>query len=180
MDLFLDLDGVLVDFVLGAFTKHKKFIPMNDVIWDFNEQMGLKPVEFWAPLDYDFWVNLPWTKEGKDIVQICLKVFGDGNITLLTSPPKTKGAIQGKIDWIERELPQFKRRFLIGPGKEAIAGPGKVLLDDCQVNTDAFYDNGGVSVLVPRPWNSLKHLTVNGVFDPAYLYKQLTKVYNDV
>ena len=49
----------------------------------------------------------------------------------------------------------MQRQFLIGPSKHLCAKPGVLLIDDSDKNVAAFQEQGGSSLLVPRPWNSL-------------------------
>jgi hypothetical protein len=62
----------------------------------------------------------------------------------------------GKVAWLEKHLPSYSRRFLFGPKKEFCAGPDRLLVDDHDLNTEAFAASGGRTFLVPRQWNSLK------------------------
>jgi hypothetical protein len=58
------------------------------------------------------------------------------------------------MSWIEKHLPAYRRRFLIGPRKEFCAHGGSVLIDDSDKNVASFRDAGGLAILYPRPWNS--------------------------
>jgi hypothetical protein len=153
---FLDLDGVLVDFVGGALAAHGRTLPIADVRWDFCTQIGFRGVDdpaFWAPLGYDFWANLGWHADGRAIVGTVDRLF-EGQVALLTSPCDTLGCAEGKREWVRRHLPEFSQRLLIGTSKHLVAGPGKVLVDDHDANVAAFRCGGGRAVLVPRPWNT--------------------------
>jgi hypothetical protein len=177
--VFLDLDGVLVDFVGGAFAHHGKSLPMREVRWDFPKQLGFEDAwaeSFWAGLGYDFWANLDWTAEGQALLAQLEGLFGD-RIALLTSPAKTSGCAEGKLAWIGRHLPKYARRYFIGPPKELIAGPGKILVDDHEENTRKFAAAGGRAILVPRPWNCRRHETDNeGRFNVARLAGEIDAV----
>lgn len=156
---FLDLDGVLVDFVGGALAMHGKHIPPAEVRWDFPSQVGFDGVNaaaFWAPLGRDFWAGLGWTADGRGILAAVEDAFGPERVCLLTSPCLTPGCAEGKLDWVRRELPGYARRVLVGPCKHLLAGPGKLLVDDHDANCEAFAKAGGASVLVPRPWNEYR------------------------
>jgi 5'(3')-deoxyribonucleotidase len=154
---FLDMDGVLVDFAGAAQKLHGKILPPAEVKYDFWEQMGLTPDEFWAPIDADFWANLEWTAEGQELLEALERKFTPQNIIIMTSTSNKRGATDGKLDWIEKHIPQYSRRYLMGPTKSAAAARGKILVDDFQFNTTDFMLSGGHSVLVPRPWNGRRH-----------------------
>jgi 5'(3')-deoxyribonucleotidase len=176
--LYLDLDGVLVDFVAGALVAHKQDIPRLSMRWNFFEQYTppMTEAEFWKDLGFDFWSTLPWTPEGKNFLAGLEGVFGD-RIILLTSPADTSGAVEGKVEWVRRELPQYKKRLFVGPAKQLLAGPKKILVDDNNTNVERFRAEGGVAVLVPRPWNNSVNYCIPGTdggFDVDALISEVT------
>lgn len=179
---FLDLDGVLVDFVGGAFAAHGRSIPMPDVRWDFPSQIGFErgasDPAFWELMGRDFWANLDWTPEGQATLEAVEKVFGHDNIAVMTSPCDTDGAVEGKVAWIKKHLPKYRRCFFVGPAKDLAAGSSKVLIDDYQANASSFVARGGLSVLPPRPWNSRKNETLDGYrFNVAALADEIKTAY---
>lgn len=159
MKAFLDMDGVLCDFVSAACSFHGRENPYLDYNiaahgeWSLEKLLNIEPERFWRPLGYHFWRNLHWTPDGKKILDIVESIFGRENICLLSSPCDTTGCVQGKLDWIAEQMPDYRRRFLIGPPKEFAAGPNRVLIDDSDLNFQKFTDAGGKAFLVPRPWN---------------------------
>lgn len=164
---YLDLDGVLADFTAGAIALHNLPVTHAEVdSWDFHHRLGYtgeREREFWAPMGYDFWANLPKTREHDDVLATIKEVFQD-RIVIATSPAPTPGCVEGKVAWIKKHLPEFSRRFIVGASKHLMAGPGKVLVDDYEVNAQRFEDHGGRSVLFPRLYNSRSHLAVGGHF----------------
>lgn len=157
--VFLDLDGVLVDFVKGACALHGVENPYaykeNHGNYSLESLIKMQPEKFWRAMGHAFWANLEWMPDGKKILQMVLDHVNGEQITLLTSPIKTPGCLSGKMEWIEREMPSWNRRFLIGPGKHAIAAPGKLLIDDYDSNIDKWINHGGPAIQVPRPMNRL-------------------------
>jgi hypothetical protein len=156
MKIFLDLDGVLVDFVGGSLAYHGKTIPPREVRWDFPQQVGFAGTwvgEFWDPLGRLFWSSLPWTAEGQDLLSGLEGIVGQSRIVLATSPCKTEGGVEGKIDWIRTHLPAYARRFNVCPCKAEFAAPDKLLLDDHGDNVHSWVTGGDPDVRVPRPWN---------------------------
>ena len=160
--ILLDMDGCLVDFLGGAKAFHKKEYkghPFNpdtqteQTSWNIEPVWKMPAPKIWDPLGYEFWFNLkplPWFEE---IVSLLEARVGEKHICLLTSPIKTHGAIDGKMDWIRKYLPQYRRRFLVGPAKEFCASPRHALVDDHNVNIENFKDAGGHTFLFPAPWN---------------------------
>jgi 5'(3')-deoxyribonucleotidase len=152
---YLDMDGVLTDFTKAALALHGRSIPYDEIVWDFNEQLGIPAKQFWAPMGFEFWANLDWTAEGKDILRYVERYFGD-RVVIMTSPIPNLGCAEGKLEWLRRELPSYARKFALCPVKHLTAGPGKVLIDDSDDNLYKFRVHGGKGILVPRPWNAGK------------------------
>lgn len=173
---FLDLDGVLVDFVSGALALHGKTLDPAEVRWDFMAQIGFAGVDaprFWEPLGRAFWAGLGWTHEGRALLSEIERLFGE-NVAILTSPCETDGCIDGKRDWIKRHLPAYRRRLIVGSPKELLAAPGKILVDDHDGNEQAFAAKDGATILVPRPWNWRRDETdALGRFDVARVVHEL-------
>ena len=160
MTCLVDLDGVLVDFVRGSFVFHQKSIPIKDVRWDFPKQIGFEGTwtkDFWDPLGYDFWVNLEWTSEGKQLLTGLEELFGD-DIAIISSPCQTRGCRDGKGDWVEKHIPHYRKKVFLGSEKYRFAAPNKILFDDHEDNVKHFSNPdpkyNGKAILIPRPWNS--------------------------
>lgn len=150
----LDLDGVLVDFVRGAFQWHKKSLPYEDVRWDFDKALFPDDArDFWNPLGYDFWASLDWTPNGKMLLARLFALVGEGNVTILSSPCETIGSNEGKIAWIKRCIPQLARSYFLSPCKTRVAATDLVLIDDADHNVKSWRQKGP-AVLVPQPWNA--------------------------
>jgi hypothetical protein len=137
---FVDMDGVLVDFVTGACRTHGStlYLEPHLVSWGF-------PTQIWA--------GLGWTPEGKDLLAGVEALVGAESIALMTSPCDTPGSVEGKVEWVRRNLPAYRRRLFVGPAKHLAAGPAKILVDDHDANVDKFRAHGGAAVQPPRPWN---------------------------
>lgn len=153
--MFFDIDGLLAKFVHGVLSIHNRTdFPIRDIRWGMEEQLGIPPVEFWAPLGYDFWANLQPYQDGMKLLQEAEWIVGPQQIGLLTSPCQTAGCIDGKRKWVREHLDDYSGRLFVGSAKHLFAGPGKVLVDDNTENCLKFTAAGGQSVLVPRPWNT--------------------------
>ncbi len=155
---YLDLDGVVCDFVGGALRLHGKELAPNEVEWDFCTQIGFNGVNdpaFWDGMGQSFWAGLEWTPEGPDLVKAIEAIFGE-NVALMTSPCLTPGGVEGKVEWVAKHMPAYRRRLFVGPAKHLAAGPHKILVDDHDANCWKFREYGGAAVMVPRPWNPRK------------------------
>ena len=149
----IDLDGVLVDFHNAAIRLHKLPIDPETVGWDLF-QGHMTAAEFWNPLGYDFWVGLDWIHDGTTILRSAEYHFSPENIFILSSPCWTNGCAQGKIDWVQRHLPHYRKHLILGNRKEICAGPDRLLIDDSDAQCEMFRKAGGSTVLVPRSWNA--------------------------
>jgi hypothetical protein len=154
--IFLDMDGVIVDFDAGVRERYHApwWYPTE---WKIPyRQFGTDFKTFWNDLDFPgFWEKLPWTEDGKQIVSLVEPY----KPTILTCSALSCAAA-GKLEWLRREYPDTlkDKRVLISAGhvtKAAVAGPGKVLIDDKNENIDEWEATGGMGILYPRPWNRL-------------------------
>lgn len=152
---YLDMDGVVVDFMTGALESCGKSLPFKDVRWDFMFQIGFTKDtlhEFWQRCDRRFWTGLPWMDDGRCILDAVLDLFGE-DVCFVSSPCDTEGCADGKLDWVSREVPILRRKTFLGSAKYLLAAANKVLIDDHDDNVDRFVAHGGHAVLIPRPWN---------------------------
>ena len=151
------MDGVLVDFSKRCLELHNRTIdwthPDNFGEFDMAKILGISQNEFWKPINTtEFWESLDWMHDGKEILQMCESYTSD--ICLLTSPSAKPEACQGKATWIHKNMPKYKRKFLIGACKEFCAHRNSILIDDRNTNVDNFrLYNNGQALLLPRPWN---------------------------
>ncbi|MEK6878867.1 MAG: hypothetical protein AABY22_04630, partial [Nanoarchaeota archaeon] len=154
MKVLLDLDGTVVDFVAGMCKAHNRPDPYDDEenfgIFDMSTIWGMSNTEFWKNANSEFWSNLSWLNDGKQILSLVESYAGAENVCILTAPSLNEDSATGKFRWINRELPNYSRRCLVGAAKDFIASPGLLLIDDYPKNTEAFAKNGGKAILVPR------------------------------
>lgn len=165
MTVFFDIDGVLADFVRGALAFHGVAIPIENVRWDFDKQIGITPQQFWDPLGRDFWATLPTLADGFALLRTVENMVGEARIGLLTAAAGTPGCIDGKRDWVKKYLPQYLPRMYTGTRKDLLASRTKLLIDDRDENCRDFQTGGGRAVLIPRPWNENRDQCRGGDFD---------------
>ncbi len=161
--VFLDMDGVIADF-MGALCKvHGREIPYGNPAnlgrWDTEQIWGISEKDFWAPVasnSLEFWETIDKTPEADEIVKLAVLEFGLENVCILTAPSKDAGSVPGKRNWISKYYPCFSKRMLFATAsaKHFCAGSGKYLIDDKDSNVDEFDAAGGIGILVPRPWNA--------------------------
>ena len=166
MRIFIDMDGVLVNFIDAAFKAHGAATPDLRGLKAHSIQkfLDLNLPEFWAPFNTDFWANLepyPWVDELLDALS---NAIGFSNLCLLSNPGNEFGA-KGKTIWIREQLPDFyyAGQFLLGPSKHFCASPTALLIDDHKTNVNKFTAALGGAVLFPQPWNTTLYLDVSKV-----------------
>jgi 5'(3')-deoxyribonucleotidase len=155
MKIYLDIDGVLADFVSGAF----KAFGREDMTWppnasDISEVLGVSMKDFYKRLEdlgEDFWFNLekyPWS----DRLVAELQKIGD--VYLVTSPTLDPHCASGKMMWIRKHYPAlYADKVILMRSKEMLKAKGNVLIDDSVANCTAFIKVGGWAMMFKQPWN---------------------------
>lgn len=158
MICFIDMDGVLVDFVSGVCEAHGRPDPYKSVdsigIFDMEELWGITPDEFWKPtLKAGFWESLKKTPEADDLVSTCFRKFGANNCAILTSPSSDPSCVPGKCAWMREHFPILAKTMIFTSAKQFLAHKGSILIDDRDENVDKFEAAGGKAIRFPRIWN---------------------------
>lgn len=159
--IFIDLDGTIVNFVDAALKFHGVIgdtfnWPFEYGKFDINELIGISKDEFLGPLGFDFWSNLDWTIDGKQIFFHFIKKYGRESICILSNDGNNQECREGKIEWIRRNLPSSfyeEKKYLWGSRKDFCAHENSILVDDKDMNVLNFVYARGRGVTVPRPWN---------------------------
>jgi 5'(3')-deoxyribonucleotidase len=154
--IFLDMDGVLCDFISAAFAVHgSKYDPKSYPSGEFDCEkiLGCSKAEFWQKIDFcgeSFWENL----EPYDYtIRLVNELQQLGNVVIATSPSRSPYSYSGKRRWLQKMgLSHLDSMF--GSKKWLMAGSGRILIDDAIHNTEAWEQHGGASILVPQPWNN--------------------------
>ena len=159
---YLDMDGVIADFVGACLWNHDRddLTPEDITEWDFHKTiLGCKTEDdlwaFWAFKGYNFWADIikpePWAN---DLVRTLEERFGDRIVIVTSVAPDSPRCYEGKCDWIEDHFPQFKGKVVACSKKWLLAHPNAILIDDKEKTVDKFQQNGGKVILFPRTWNS--------------------------
>lgn len=168
--IYLDMDGVLVDFVGGVFRLYELDPNLRREVkgWDgipsvLSVYSGreISDAVMWqeiAKAGAAFWEELAWLPWGREVYMTCA---AKAPTVLMTTPSPDPSSAAGKVTWIHRNMPPGQRFALAGktpkgePGscKHHMAHPGALLIDDGQHNVDQFTAHHGDALLIPAPWN---------------------------
>lgn len=160
---YLDVDGVLADFVGGVCKLYQTTFDELRMNWKpgsyaIEKALGVSLDEMWGKIHYKgagFWESLEVMPYAYRMVEQACEAWGPENVVFVTSPSTDPFSSVGKIRWIHKHFPQFERRFCITPVKWLFAHPEATLIDDYDHNINEFCQRGGLTKLVPRYWNSL-------------------------
>lgn len=163
--VYLDIDGVMVDFLGGL---HKALGVPYDVRnypYEKGKWNMLTDIKGFDDIpatfeqcndccDIHFWHRLEWMFDGRDILRVILDKYHINQIYLLTTPMPNVCSSTGKTLWIRDNLPVYSKRTIITQAsKSLLARPDTLLIDDKDENIDEFIEAGGRGLLVPRSWN---------------------------
>lgn len=175
--IFLDLDGLVCDFVSGALAANKiedseSILSKMKGSYNIHAILGLPANDFWRAITQveDFWCNLVPTDDAHEIMNEVESVAPTQNIFFLSSPSLDPKCHSGKIMWVNRHFPKYTRQTILTSHKHLLAGNSRVLIDDSDSNVESFKKAGGRAILYPRPWNS--RYTFSGREEALSLFKK--------
>lgn len=135
--IYLDMDGVIVDFRKGC--EELNAIEGYKVDWETIHANG---AEFWATLD--------WTKEGERFYYWLEKFCDEQGIDLcILSAVNYDDGVYGKLEWLKNHcrIPQ-KNIYIVknGKAKAKYANETSLLIDDFGKNIEQFVLAGGKGI----------------------------------
>ena len=177
--VYIDMDGVLCNYVKGVckvfgfdyddfieemkpgeydLSKHPAFIDMK-----FENDM----IDIAIQDDILFWSELEPYPEAKELVD-----FIDDNFEkwrICTTPKNYPECYAGKVQWLHDQFTIDFDQIIMIQDKSQLAGKNRILIDDCDKNTNQFFIKGGDIYSWGRKWNNFdsKYNTV------YYLYTWL-------
>lgn len=157
--IYLDIDGVLADFVMPALLLHGRSDLLVPGAWPkgcyrLEEVLQKTESAFWHPIEQQgakFWWNLPAYPWCRPLFNIARQHAHE--VVLCSKPSLSPHSSYGKHIWINRTFGRNFIDYALTPRKHHFAGPGRVLVDDCEDNIAAWEHAGGIGVLFPQPWN---------------------------
>ena len=147
--LYLDMDGVLVDFEGGYQKKYGKTIK------EVAEEEGNKAAyDKWLASGIQFWANLDWLHGGQELLKTATGLFERVGILSSagsTDPDKFNMAKTGKLLWLKKNAPSLnqsdihivERKYK----KKLYASKSSILVDDVPGTIKEFNQAGGYGVL---------------------------------
>jgi len=160
MKIFLDMDGVLCDWIGAAckvMGKDKEASLRDQPCGEYGIEigMGVDPQEMWKAVDdlgEQFWVDIkpyPWAWQ----LYRCCQALGETYV--LSSPSIRSASSSGKIKWL-REFTHEERftSYVFTKHKHLLAAKDAVLVDDKDNKVSEFITAGGFGVVFPQKWNS--------------------------
>ena len=156
----LDMDGVIVDLVTAAMRTHGRGDLLLPGAWPkgcytLEDILGISTEEFWAPIDAQgqaWWQGLepyPWIDSLLQHARLLAR-----DVVIVTKPHQTAACIAGKLEWVRRWCPGLLKTMVTCSQKWRLAGPRRLLIDDCEDNVREWRNAGGVALLFPQPWNT--------------------------
>lgn len=163
--VFLDMDGVLANFIKGACEVHgqsygrtlaayyRRLEVTGRPMWAIEEAWGMPDLDPWPAIRERprFWAELepyPWLEELLSLVRLL-----SDRVTVLTSPIACPHCYGGKFEWHARYIGD-RAGFIPYSLKHEFAAKDCLLIDDSDDNLDKFRDAGGCVLRFPQPWNS--------------------------
>lgn len=157
--IYLDLDGVCVDFAMRVAKLVEHLSPgtvarVDDGHGDVFAASGLEPTRIWDMIDAhgnDFWHKMPAFPWFEALYHALDSI---APVVYCTATSQSQHSASGKVLWLQEHHSRAFRNYTLGPLKHHVAGPGRILIDDRQDNVDAFVGSdglwtGGASLLFP-------------------------------
>jgi 5'(3')-deoxyribonucleotidase len=153
--LYVDMDGVLCDFLKGAseatglnFKQHSDWTKHKDTAWRVLADIGSR-----------FWARLPWNKNGKKLWNY-VRQYEPRILSAFPQATENKQyAIDGKKEWIKKNLTGVKEINLVrGQDKQLYARKDAILIDDSKRNIDQFNAAGGIGILHKNTNDTIRKL----------------------
>lgn len=187
--LYVDLDGVLVDFI-GGWMDHYSIKNRKPVTkWNFGEDYGLDRIDFYksiTSLPISFWSNLNPTTWAFKLLRSLSQAVGsfECDKIMLLSHSVSEDCRIGKQLWVNKHFPQLGDSLITVSDsklKTKFANGNCTLIDDKFENCVDFVKSGGRSWLFARPWNrgtACKKSEI--IFFPFSTLDQSDKQYTDI
>ncbi len=161
MRIFLDLDGVLANFVKGACVLFGLNYEEVMSIWtpgeyDMTKILNITEEQFFEVIDAGgekYWRDLPPYPYALDFYHYCKDI---APTYILTRPTAHGSSLSGKLQWMHKYFGSGFSNYVMTSKKELCAAPKTILIDDHVVNCTKFIDAGGSAFVWPAH-NNFEH-----------------------
>lgn len=174
MTIFLDMDGVCVDFVSAALKLFNSPLQYSQVnIWEMEKLMDISLDYFWEKVNEageHFWVDLKPYSWFQELYDIC---YCKSEVIFLSSPGRSPTAASGKIKWLHNQFGPDYTRYILTEWKLHVGGAGDILIDDRESYCSRWGHGDRNAILFPAPWNPLREHAHNPI---PYICQQLELV----
>lgn len=138
------MDGVLCNFLKAVsnligkdLESHDQWAEVRDIAWPAVHAGG-----------FEFWENLEWMPEGKELVEGVKKYDDDFRIlsAQASRPEITTNSVRGKYGWLSNNIDERRvdtASFVFAVEKQTFAYPNTILIDDAPENIEQFNARGG-------------------------------------
>jgi 5'(3')-deoxyribonucleotidase len=158
--IFVDLDGVLIDWD-GGFRKISGGLTGDEFVAKYDKIQSIELIKRYGS---QWWANLEWLPDGKELWQYITSNFLNVKILTATGRPGqyTSQATKGKIQWMRDNLTHLsdKDKIIVGRKgeKERYCKPGDILVDDNESNIQDWINAGGIGILHRTARNTISQL----------------------
>lgn len=169
MNIYLDCDGVLADFIGAA-----------------NDWLGLPLGKSWTKWDGDgidweklnesmtfvsFWQDMQELPGAKKLYNNLKKL---GRVYICTRPFGNPNCLYARSKWLQDKFGISIAETIYMHDKWLLARPDAILIDDNRENVDLFNEGGGHSILYPATYNT-KIVSANRVEETLNKALEITK-----
>lgn len=168
--VYLDLDGVIVDFLKKAVEVCKLPLDYTKIDkWSFWSGF-MSDNEFWDAISkYDkFWEQLELYSYSQQLVSM-LYTIKDIQLFFCTSPGPDYHSASGKIKFLRNNDFLQHNNFVITQHKYLLANRYSLLIDDGYHNFAAFTNHGGLALLWPHVCNANYKHSINQQLSDAII-----------
>lgn len=178
LNLYIDMDGVICNFVRSAIDAHVDVSPVGDMLpsqveeWDFFEQYGLDREAFLRPIKQweGFWRFIPAYSFADEFLfrvgEIVRESSLDIRVHFCSSPIDCPDCYSGKLSWLQNHgFLEYSEGLILVKDKTTLIRSDAILIDDRQDTIDQWRREGGLCVLYPRQWNRAGLSLVEGDLD---------------
>ena len=153
--IFLDMDGVIVDFMSAVYKLFK--------LTDFREweNMGKDKYVEINKTGEKWWSEMNWLSDGKKL----WNYLKDYDVTILSAGPRDKTSnaisVKGKRNWLNKNIgSSYGSNAIITTAveKQKHAARNHILIDDSPRNIKQWISKGGIGILHKNTNDTIKQL----------------------